>query len=49
MKDKTRGMRIKNFVGLKSKMYTFIAEDNHKSLKSKGVNKNVVDDELKFD
>ena len=31
MKDKTRGMRIKNFVGLKSKMYTFIAEDNHKS------------------
>ena len=28
-------------------MYTFLAEDNHESKKAKGINKNVVDNELK--
>ena len=40
-------MLIKGFVGLKSKMYTFITENNHESTKVKGINKNAVDDELK--
>ena len=38
MKDETCGVYIKGFVGLNSKIYTFITE---------GINKNVVDDELK--
>ena len=46
MKHESCGMPIKVFVGLKSKIYTFITEDNHKSKKAKGVNKND-DDELK--
>ena len=40
-------MPIKGFVGLKSKMYTFLAEDNHESKKAESINKNVVDNELK--
>ena len=31
MKDETCGVPIKGFVRLKSKMYTFITEDNHES------------------
>ena len=49
MKDKTCGVPIKGFVGLKSKMYTFITEDNHESKKAKHVNKSVVDDKLKYE
>ena len=41
-------MVMKGFVGLKSNMYTFITEDNHEFKKAKGINKNVVDDELKY-
>ena len=48
-KDETSGVPIKGFVGLKSKMYTFITEDNHESKKAKGINKYVVDDELKYE
>ena len=41
MKDETGGAAIKEFVGLKSTMYSFLVENNeHK--KAKGVNKNVV-------
>ena len=40
MKDETCGVSIKS---LKSKMFTFITEDNHESKKAKGINKNVVD------
>ena len=40
-------MPIKGFVGLKSKMHTFMTEDNHE-FKIK-INKNVVDDELKYE
>ena len=39
---------IKGFAGLKSKMYTFITEDSHESQKAKGINKNVVNNELKY-
>ena len=35
--------------GLNSKICTFITEDNHESKKVKGNNKNVVDDELKYE
>ena len=41
-------MSIKGFVGLKSKMYAFIKEGNHESKKANGINKKVVDDELKY-
>ena len=40
---------MKRFVGLKSKMYTFIKEENHESEKAKEINKNAVDDELKYE
>ena len=48
MKDKTCGMPIKSFVGLNSKMSTFITEDNPESKKAKGIVNNVFDDELKY-
>ena len=48
MKDKTCAP-IKDFVGLKSKMYTFITESNHESKKAKDLNENVVDDYLKHE
>ena len=41
MKDKTRGIAIGEFVGLKPKMYSFLV-DNNKHKKAKGVNKNVL-------
>ena len=41
MKNETEGVAIKEFVGLKPKMYSLLVEDNsHK--KVKGVNRNVV-------
>ena len=40
---------IKGFVGLKSKICIFITEDNYESKKSKGIIKNVVNDELKYE
>ena len=49
MKDETCGVFIKNFIGLKAKMCTSITEDNHESKKAEGINKNVVDDELKYE
>lgn len=39
-------MPIKNFLGLKSQMYTFITKDNDESKKAKYINKNVFEDEL---
>ena len=41
-KDETAGVAIKEFVGLKPKMYSYLAEDNSEHIKTKGVNKNVV-------
>ena len=49
MKDETCDVPIKGFVGLKSKMYTFVTEENHESKKAKDINRNVVDDELKYE
>ena len=37
MKDETCGMPLKGFVRLKSKMCTFKTEDNHESIKAKGI------------
>ena len=41
MKDETGGVAIKEFLELKSKMYSFLV-DNSEHKKAKGVNKNVV-------
>ena len=41
MKDETGGVAIKEFAGLKPKMYSFLV-DNNNHKKVKGVNKNVV-------
>ena len=41
IKDKTGGVAIKEFVGLKPKMYSFLVDDNSEHKKEKGVNKNV--------
>ena len=49
IKDETCGVPIKGFVGLLSKMYPFITGDNHESKNSKSINKNIVDDELKYE
>ena len=42
MKDETGGVAIKEFVGLKPKMYSFLVDDNSGNKKVKGVNRNVV-------
>ena len=42
MNDETGGVAIKEFDGLKSKMYSFLVDDSSKHKKAKGVNKNVV-------
>ena len=40
---------IKKFLGLKSKMYTFTIEDNHECKKAEGIDKNILDDKLKYE
>ena len=42
MKDETGGVTVEEFVGLKSKMYSFLVDDNSEHKKAKGVNRNVV-------
>ena len=42
MKDVTAGVAIKEYVGLKPKMYSFLLDDNNEHKKAKGVNRNVV-------
>ena len=42
MKDETGGVTIKEFVGLKPKMYSFLVDDSNEHKKTKGMNKNVV-------
>ena len=49
MKDETSGLPIKGFLGLKSKSYTFITEENHETKKAKTINKAVANDELKYE
>lgn len=41
MKDKTNGGAIEEFVGLKTKMYSVLADDSSVYKNSKGVNKNI--------
>ena len=42
IKDETGGVVIKEYVGLKPNMYSFLADDNSEHKKEKGVNRNVV-------
>ena len=42
MKDKTAGVVIEEFVGLKPKMYSFLVDNNTEHKKAKDVNRNVV-------
>ena len=46
---KQKAHAIKGFVGLKSKMYAFITEDKNESKRAKHTNKNVVDNDLKYE
>ena len=39
MKDEAGGVAIKEFVGLKPKMYSFSVDDSSEHKKAKGVNK----------
>ena len=48
-KDEQCGVSILGFVGLKSKIQTFITEDYHECKVAKDINKNIVDDELKYE
>ena len=52
MKDNTAGVAIKEFVGLKPKIYQILVDDNSEHEKAKGVNKNFVEkithDEYKY-
>ena len=41
MKDESKGRNIKEFIGLKSKMYSLIAVDKEEVTKAKGVNKKI--------
>ena len=43
MKGERGGVAIKELVGLKSKMYSFMVDDISKHKKAKSVNKNVVE------
>ena len=42
MKDEIGSVAIKEFVGLKAKMYSFLVEDNREYKKAKVVNRNAV-------
>ena len=42
MKDETGDIAIKEFIGLKPKMYSFLVDYNSEHKKAKGVNKNIV-------
>ena len=49
VKDETKGVPIKGFVGLKSKMYAFITEGKHESKRAKHTDNNVVYNDLKYE
>ena len=48
MKDELGGQIMKEFVGLRSKMYWYSKENNDENIKAKGTKKCVVKTELKF-
>ena len=45
-KDETAGKRIKEFVGLRAKLYSFIMEDGKENKRCKGVKKQVVESSI---
>ena len=45
MKDGKSGVAIKEFFGLKSKMYSFLVDDSSKYKKVKGANKTLLQQE----
>ena len=49
MKDETCRMPKERFAVLKAKVHTFITEYNHVSKKAKCINRNAVDNELKYE
>ena len=42
MEDETAGVAIEEFIGLKSKMYSYLVDESSVHKKAKSVNKNVV-------
>ena len=42
MKDETTGVAIGEFVGLKSKIYSYLVHDNSEHKKGKDINSNIV-------
>ena len=42
LKDKTAGVAIEEFVGLKQKIYSYLVDDISEHKKAKGINKNVI-------
>ena len=42
-------MYIDIYVGLKSKMYAFVTEDNYECRITKNINENIIDDEVKYE
>ena len=42
MEDETAGVAIEEFIGLKSKVYSYLGDENSEHKKAKSVNKNVV-------
>ena len=42
IKDETAGVAIEEFVGLKSKVYSYLVDDNSKHKRARSVNRNVV-------
>ena len=41
-KDETAGVVVEEFVGLKPKVYSYLADDDCEHKKAKGLNKNIV-------
>ena len=48
MKDKCKRRQIKKFIGLRSKMYSYVMEDGGEEKKCKGIKKNVVKNEITY-
>ena len=49
MKDEVGGIIIKEFVGLKAKTYSHLADDNDKNIKAIGTKKCVIKRKRKFE
>ena len=49
MKDEAAGVPIREFVGLRSKMYSYITNQNKSGKTAKGIKKNVVKKDIKHE